>query len=107
MQELKKGGESVNRITIRKEPCRLDLNIGQRLLESGLTQVSSLYPEYKVYEDKMIVPENPYWHEVYYVKVGAQPTIIIQSNNRRHKHEEDNYSASIGSCMVLQLNTTL
>ncbi len=48
----------------------------------------SAYPEYEAYEDKRHIPENPYFHEFYYIK--GKSVIITHWNNQVNQAEEDN-----------------
>lgn len=96
---LQDGLVSVDDIDIRRESCDLDANIGTRLLARGYKQIPSAYPEYDVYEDKQSIPENPYIHQIKYVRKGKNPVIITQNNNRWSRDREDNYSAHISFCI--------
>lgn len=96
---LKDGLASVDDIVIRKKTCTLDSNIGVRLLAMGSKQIPSAYLEYDVYEDRRAIPENPYIHEIKYVRKGENPVIITQRNNRWKQSNEDNYGASISFCI--------
>ncbi|WP_286454071.1 RTX iron-regulated FrpC family protein, partial [Neisseria meningitidis] len=49
------------------------------------------------YEDKRHIPENPYFHEFYYIKKGENPAIITHRNY--HRYGENDYSTSVGSCI--------
>ncbi|HGO9346959.1 RTX iron-regulated FrpC family protein [Neisseria meningitidis] len=99
IQFLRDGLDSVDDIVIRKDACSLSTTMGERLLTYGVKKMPSAYPEYEAYEDKRHIPENPYFHEFYYIKKGENPAIITHWNNRVNQAEEDNYSTSVGSCI--------
>ncbi|HGO7404697.1 TPA: RTX iron-regulated FrpC family protein, partial [Neisseria meningitidis] len=77
----------------------LNQDLGKSLLDLGFKKIPSVYPEYEAYEDKRSIPENPYIHELQYIKKGENPAIITHWNNRVNQAEEDNYSTSVGSCI--------
>ncbi|ELK88900.1 RTX iron-regulated FrpC family protein, partial [Neisseria meningitidis M7089] len=99
IQFLRDGLDSVDDIVIRKDACSLSTTMGERLLTYGVKKMPSAYPEYEAYEDKRHIPENPYFHEFYYIKKGENPAIITHRNNRINQTEEDSYSTSVGSCI--------
>ena len=99
IQFLRDGLDSVDDIVIRKEACHLNQDLGKSLLDLGFKKIPSVYPEYEAYEDKRSIPENPYIHELQYIKKGGNPAIIIHRNNRVNQTEEDSYSTSVGSCI--------
>ncbi|HEZ3267691.1 TPA: FrpC operon protein, partial [Neisseria meningitidis] len=71
--------------------------MGERLLTYGVKKMPSAYPEYEAYEDKRHIPENPYFHEFYYIKKGENLAIITHRNY--HRYGENDYSTSVGSCI--------
>ncbi|WP_061386080.1 RTX iron-regulated FrpC family protein, partial [Neisseria meningitidis] len=97
IQFLRDGLDSVDDIVIRKDACSLSTTMGERLLTYGVKKMPSAYPEYEAYEDKRHIPENPYFHEFYYIKKGENPAIITHRNY--HRYGENDYSTSVGSCI--------
>lgn len=99
IQALKDGLDSMDDIVIKKSTCHLNREMGKWLLDWGFKKIPSDYPEYEAYEEKTSIPENPYIHEIRYVKKGGNPAIITHWNNRIKQNDEDNYSTSVGSCI--------
>ncbi|MFW3411003.1 RTX iron-regulated FrpC family protein [Neisseria meningitidis] len=97
IQFLRDGLDSVDDIVIRKDACSLSTTMGERLLTYGVKKMPSAYPEYEAYEDKRHIPENPYFHEFYYIKKGENPAIITHRNY--HRYGENDYSTSVGFCI--------
>ncbi|OUC22492.1 FrpC operon protein [Neisseria meningitidis] len=99
IQFLRDGLDSVddnNRVN-QAEEDNYSTSVGSCI--NGFTVQPSAYPEYEAYEDKRHIPENPYFHEFYYIKKGENPAIITHRNNRINQTEEDNYSTGVGSCI--------
>ena len=97
IQFLTDGLDSVDDIDIRKETCHLTQDLGKWLIDWGVKKIPSAYPEYEAYEDKRIIPENPYFHEIYYIKKGENPAIITHRNY--HRYGGDDYSTGVNSCI--------
>ena len=67
------------------------------MIDWGIKKIPSAYPEYEAYEDKRIIPETPYFHEIYYIKKGENPAIITHQNY--HRYGGDDYSTDVSACI--------